>query len=106
MYYLAPIALLLLASGALYQTNEIWDVDSYRLQVALRWGTMKSQDEAQLAIAVKRGIIGEEHKRVIMEGKWKGESQVAPHWYAQGVVQRAVQEHQQAKMKAVMSRNV
>ena len=70
MHYLAPLALLLLASGALYKTTEIFSTDEYDLFIAVRFGSLKAADDAQLALAVKRGIILQEHKTQIMSGKW------------------------------------
>ena len=71
MYLLAPIALLLLASGALYKTREIWRVEEYNILSAQFGKSQMKLDRAQLALMVKKGEILEEHKTAIMESTWK-----------------------------------
>ena len=56
MHLLAPLSLLLLASGALYK----------------KFGKSQMRlDRAQLALMVKKGEILEEHKTAIMKATWK-----------------------------------
>ena len=71
MYLLAPFALLLLASGALYKTREIWRVEEYNILSAQFGKSQMKLDRAQLALLVKTGEILEEHKTAIMESTWK-----------------------------------
>jgi len=71
MYLLAPFALLLLASGALYKTREIWRVEEYNILSAQFGKSQMKLDRAQLALLVKKGEILEEHKTAIMESTWK-----------------------------------
>ena len=71
MHLLAPISLLLLASGALYKTREIWRVEEYNVVSAQFGKSLIKLDRAQLALMVKKGEILEEHKTAIMESTWK-----------------------------------
>jgi len=71
MYYLAPLSLLLLASGAIYKTREIWRVEEYNILEAQFGKSQTKLDRAQLALLVKTGEILEEHKTKIMEATWK-----------------------------------
>ena len=71
MYLLAPLALLLLASGALYKTREIWRVEEYNILSAQFGKSATKLDRAHLALMVKKGEILEEHKTAIMESTWK-----------------------------------
>ena len=76
MYLLAPIALLLLASGALYKTREIWRVEEYNILEAQFGKSATKLDRAHLALMVKKGEILEEHKTKIMEATWKDGSRL------------------------------
>ena len=71
MHLLAPLSLLLLASGALYNTKEIWPVEEYNIVSAQFGKSQMRLDRAQLALLVKKGEILEEHKTAIMESTWK-----------------------------------
>ena len=71
MYLLAPLSLLLLASGAIYKTREIWRVEEYNILSAQFGKSATALDRAQLALMVKKGEILEEHKTAIMESTWK-----------------------------------
>ena len=71
MHLLAPLSLLLLASGALYKTREIWPVEEYNIVSAQFGKSATKLDRAKLALMVKRGEILEEHKTAIMESTWK-----------------------------------
>ena len=76
MYLLAPFALLLLASGALYKTREIWRLEEYNVLSAQLGKSEIKLDRAQLALLVKTGEILEEHKTAIMESTWKDGSRL------------------------------
>ena len=71
MHLLAPLSLLLLASGALYNTKEIWPVEEYNIVSAQFGKSQMRLDRAQLALLVKKGEILEEQKSAIMESTWK-----------------------------------
>ena len=66
MYYLAPIALALLLSGALYTTKEVWNLDLYKLQ-NLAW-----EDTKQFQKAVNQGKIPAEAVRIQSEVGGRG----------------------------------
>ena len=72
MYILAPVALMLLVSGCLYKTKEVWNLDTYNLNMILKFGTSKEENFTQLQKAVEAGLIFPEYADFVMKAKWEG----------------------------------
>ena len=69
--FLAPIVMILVLSGMLYKTNNVWGKHEYDMQ-ASGWDPSVAEDFAQMADAVKRGVVDPEHADAIMKAKWHG----------------------------------
>ena len=72
MYILAPLALLLLLSGCLYQTKEVWNHDNYKLLMMLKFGTDREANIKQLQAAVAQGLIFPQYAEIAYKAKWVG----------------------------------
>ena len=53
MHYLAPLAIVLALSGAIYRTQEVWNKTEYDLFITLGWAKDVASDFAQLQKAVR-----------------------------------------------------
>ena len=71
MYILAPVALMLLVSGCLYKTKEVWNLDTYNLNMILKFGTSKEENLTQLQKAVEAGLILPEYADFAFKYKWE-----------------------------------
>ena len=89
MHILAPLALLLLLSGCLYKTKEVWDLDNYKLMMSIKFGKTREDNERQLREAVKQGLILPEYAEFVLKAKWEGD---ASDWQAQRFIDLAVDE--------------
>ena len=72
MHILAPLALMLLVSGCLYKTKEVWNLETYKLNMILKFGTSKEENLTQLQKAVEAGLIFPEYADFVMKAKWEG----------------------------------
>ena len=72
MHILAPLALMLLVSGCLYKTKEVWNIDTYNLNMILKFGTSKEENRTQLLKAVEAGLILPAYAEFVFKMKWEG----------------------------------
>ena len=72
MHILAPLALMLLLSGCLYKTKEVWELETYKLNMVLKFGTSRDENFTQLQKAVEAGLILPEYANFVMKAKWQG----------------------------------
>ena len=91
MHNLAPIAIALLLSGALYTTKEVWNLDLYKLQ-NLAW-----EDTKQFQKAVNQGKIPAEAAEFAFRAKWEGGAAQAD---VQGYVDKWVDFTKRSKASA------
>ena len=89
MYILAPLALLVLLSGCLYKTKEVWNLDNYKLMMSIKYGKTKEDNERQLRLAVEHGLIMPEYAEHVLKMKYQGK---ASDWQAQRFIDLAVDE--------------
>ena len=89
MHVLAPLALVLLLSGCLYKTKEVWKNEDYQFVMAVKFGITKEDNEKQLRLAVEHGLILPEYAEYVMKMKWEGK---ATDWQAQRFIDLAVDE--------------
>ena len=80
MHILAPLAIVLLLSGCLYKTKEVWNLKNYGLLMMLKFGTDKEANVKQLQAAVAAGLILPEYAQYVIKMKYEGK---ATDWQAQ-----------------------
>ena len=69
--FLAPIVMALVLSGMLYKTNAVWGKHEYDLE-SHGWNPDVAEDFAQMADAVKRGVVEAGDADTIMRSKGHG----------------------------------
>ena len=89
MHILAPLTLVLLLSGCLYKTKEVWKNDDYQFVMAIKFGTTQEDNEKQLRLAVEHGLILPEYAEFVLKAKWAGK---ASDWQAQRFIDLGVDE--------------
>ena len=89
MHILAPLAIGLLLSGCLYKTKEVWDIKTYKLNMILKFGTSREDNERQLKQAIAAGLILPEFAQYVLRMKYEGK---ATDWQAQRFIDLAVDE--------------
>ena len=72
MHILAPLAIVLLLSGCLYKTKEVWNNDNYKLMMSLKFGKTLEDNERQLRVAVAQGLILPEYAEHVLKMKAGG----------------------------------
>ncbi len=72
MHYLAPLAIVLALSGAIYRTQEVWNKTEYDLFITLGWAKDVASDFAQLQKAVRGKKITAGHAQEMLQRKWAG----------------------------------
>ena len=89
MHILAPLAIGLLLSGCLYKTKDVWDIKTYKLNMILKFGTSREDNERQLKQAIAAGLILPEFAQYVLRMKYEGK---ATDWQAQRFIDLAVDE--------------
>ncbi len=89
MHILAPLAIVLLLSGCLYKTKDVWDLKNYALMMSIKFGKTREDNERQLKMAVKAGLILPEYAEYVLKMKYQGK---ATDWQAQRFIDLAVDE--------------
>ena len=72
MHYLAPLAIVLGLSGALYKTKEVFNKTEYDLYIEMGWAKQVAEDAGRLTSAVKRGVITGAAAKEMLSRKWSG----------------------------------
>ena len=107
MHYLAPLAIVLGLSGALYKTKEVFNKTEYDLYIEMGWAKQVAQDAGQLTAAVKKGKITGAAAREMLSRKWTGPQGVGGPQLTQqqqqylSQVAMAQAEHQKAVASAI-----
>ena len=89
MHILAPLAIVLLLSGCLYKTKDVWNLKNYALMMSIKFGKTREDNERQLRMAVTSGLILPEYAEYVLKMKYQGK---ATDWQAQRFIDLAVDE--------------